>query len=74
VAELHGDRDDPAFRADLIFRGLVYGDHPYARDPRGTTRDIARLTLDDVKAHHARHFTPDKKKLGGGKKGGGGQK
>ena len=53
VAELHGDRDDPAFRADLIFRGLVYGDHPYSRDPRGTTRDIARLTLDDVKAHHA---------------------
>ncbi len=59
LAELHGDRDDPSFRADLIFRGLVYGDHPYSRDPRGTTRDIARLTLDDVKAHHARHFTPD---------------
>jgi zinc protease len=59
VAELQADRDDPAFRADLIFRGLVYGDHPYARDPRGAAREIARLTRDDVQAHHARHFTPD---------------
>ena len=59
AAELQGDRDDPAFRADLLFRALVYGDHPYARDPRGSSREVARLTLDDVKAHHARHFTPD---------------
>ncbi len=59
AAELQSDRDDPAFRADLIFRGLVYGEHPYARDPRGAAREIARLTLDDVKAHHARLFRPD---------------
>ena len=59
AAELRGDRDDPAFRADLLFRGLVYGEHPYARDPRGTARDMSRLTVDDVKAHHARHFTPE---------------
>ena len=59
AAELQGDRDDPAFRADLLFRHLVYGDHPYARDPRGSVRDLNRLTLDDVQAHHARHFAPD---------------
>lgn len=59
IAELQGDRDDPAFRADLIFRGLVYGDHPYARDPRGAGREIARLSLDDVRGHHRRHFTAD---------------
>jgi zinc protease len=58
-AELHSDRDDPSFRADLLFRGLIYGDHPYARDPRGTARELARLTLDDVRAHHARHFRSD---------------
>ena len=40
AAELQGDRDDPAFRADLLFRHLVYGDHPYARDPRGSVRDL----------------------------------
>ncbi|MBV8382670.1 MAG: insulinase family protein [Planctomycetaceae bacterium] len=59
AAELQSDRDDPAFRAELIFRGLVYGDYPYARDPRGSAREIARLTLDDVREHHRRHFTAD---------------
>src|SRR5262249_32498603 len=59
IAELRGDRDDPAFRADLIFRGLVYGEHPYARGPRGGAREAARLTLDDVRAHHAEHFAAD---------------
>ncbi len=58
AAELQSDRDDPAFRADLLFRGLVYGDHPYGRDPRGTGREIARLTLDDVVDHHRRTFAP----------------
>ena len=59
VAELQADRDDPSFLADQIFRGLVYGDHPYARDPRGAIREIGRLTLDDVNAHHERYFTAD---------------
>jgi zinc protease len=59
VAELQSDRDDPAFRADLIFRGLVYGNHPYARDPRGTTRETSRLSRLDVIEHHARYFKPD---------------
>jgi zinc protease len=59
VAELQGDRDDPGFRADLLFRSMVYGNHPYARDPRGSPRQAARLSLDDVKAHHARYFSPD---------------
>src|SRR5690606_8431607 len=59
VAELRGDRDDPSFRADLVFRGLVYGDHPYARDARGTPRQLSVLTREDVLAHHARYFAPD---------------
>ena len=59
AAELQGDREDPAFRADLIFRGLVYGSHPYARDPRGTSRELSKLTLTDVRAHHRRLFGAD---------------
>jgi len=59
VAELQGDRDDPAFRADLAFRALIYGDHPYGRDPRGSARQIAALTLEDVRDHHDRLFAPD---------------
>jgi zinc protease len=60
AAELQSDRDDPAFRADEVFRALVYGKHPYARDPRGTPSAIGRLTLDDVREHHARHFAADR--------------
>ncbi|WZO99073.1 pitrilysin family protein [Isosphaeraceae bacterium EP7] len=63
VGELQGDRDDPSFRADLLFRGLIYGDHPYARDPRGNTREIGRLTLDDVRGHHAALFGADRATL-----------
>jgi zinc protease len=59
AAELRSDREDPAFRADMIFRGLIYGSHPYARDPRGTARGISGLTLEDVKAHHHRYFAAD---------------
>ena len=49
AAELRGDLDDPAFRAELSFRGLVYGAHPLGRDPRGGVRDLARLTRQDVR-------------------------
>ncbi len=59
AAELRGDLDDPAFRAELSFRGLVYGEHPLARDPRGGRRELARITRDDVLAHHHRHFVPE---------------
>ncbi len=59
AAELNGDLDDPAFRAELSFRGLVYGPHPLARDPRGGRRELARITRDDVLAHHHRHFVPE---------------
>lgn len=60
AAELQSDRDDPAFHADLIFRSLVYGRHPYGRDPRGSLRELAALSLDDVRVHHACFFTPDR--------------
>ena len=60
AAELQSDRDDPAFRADLLFRGLVYGDHPYARDPRGSSREMSRLSREDILEHHGRFFRPDR--------------
>jgi zinc protease len=59
VSELEGDSDDPAFQADLIFRSLIYGTHPLGRDHRGTPRELARITREDVLEHHARFFVPD---------------
>ncbi|HEX3450776.1 MAG TPA: pitrilysin family protein, partial [Isosphaeraceae bacterium] len=59
AAEYRGDLEDPAFRAEMSFRSLVYGDHPLARDPRGGVREIARLTRQDTLEHHQRHFAPE---------------
>ncbi len=58
AAEYQSERDDPAFLADGLFRGLVYGNHPLGRDPRGATRDISRLERADVLDHHRRYFVP----------------
>jgi zinc protease len=59
AAEYRGDLEDPAFRAEMSFRGLVYSDHPLSRDPRGGVREIARLTRQDALDHHHRHFAPE---------------
>jgi zinc protease len=59
TAELRGDLDDPAFRAEASFRGLLYGSHPMGRDPRGGLRDLGRLTRDDLVEHHRRHIVPE---------------
>jgi zinc protease len=59
AAELRGDLEDPAFRTELLFRGLIYGAHPLSRDPRGLVREIGRLTRRDVVEHHRRHFAPE---------------
>ena len=59
VADLKADLEDPAYLADLLFRGLIYGAHPLGRDPRGTPREVRLLTRDDVIAHHRRHFAPE---------------
>ena len=57
--ELRADRDDPTFRAEERFRALIYGDHPYGRDVRGSGRDLSRITVEDIRAHHERLFAPD---------------
>lgn len=59
LAEIQSDLEDPAWHADLIFRGMVYGGHPLGRDPRGTPRDVRTITRDEVIAHHRRHFAPN---------------
>ena len=58
-SELRADRDDPAFRAEQRFRAMIYGDHPYSRDVRGSSGDLSRISLDDIRAHHDALFSPD---------------
>jgi zinc protease len=59
AAELAGDRDDPAYRAGLVFLNLIYGDHPFGRDYRGTPRQLSDITYEDICDHQKRFFVPD---------------
>jgi zinc protease len=56
IAEWRADRDEPSLRADAEFRRLVYRNHPYGRDPRGSAADVRRLTLGDIRDHHRKWF------------------
>ncbi len=49
---------NPNAVADDAFRLLLHGDHPLARDPRGTPASLQALTLDDLRAWHARNLHP----------------
>ena len=37
----------------------MYGDHPHGRDPRGSAKTLAAITLEDVRGHHDRFFAPN---------------
>ena len=45
--------------ASSVWRGIVFGtSHPYGRPGMGTAESMASMTLDDIKAWHARSFSP----------------
>ena len=45
--------------ASSVWRGIVFGaSHPYGRPGMGTPESMASMTLDDIKAWHARSFSP----------------
>jgi predicted Zn-dependent peptidase len=46
----------PSAIADRAFLRLVYGAHPYGHTAIGTDDALRRLTPDDVRAFHARHY------------------
>ena len=39
---------------------MLYAGHPYGRPTPGTVAGLRAVTLDDVKAFHASHFTRDR--------------
>lgn len=51
-------RDSPAALADRAFLRLLYADDPYGHAPIGHETSLASLTIDDVRAFHARDMTP----------------
>ena len=46
--------------AERAFLRSVYGTHPYGRLPAGTRTELARISIDDIRAFHATHYAPDR--------------
>ena len=51
-------RDMPGVVADRAFARLLYGDSPYGHTPLGSETSLSALTVDDVRAFHARLVRP----------------
>ena len=51
-------RDMPGALADRAFLKLLYGIHPYGHSPIGNETSLASMTVDDVRAFHARAIRP----------------
>ncbi len=51
-------RDIPGAIAERAFAKLLYGNHPYGHTPVGETPSLTAMTVDDVRAFHARELRP----------------
>ena len=51
-------RDLPGAVAERVFVRLLYGDQPYGHTPIGNEPALSALTVDDVRAFHARAIVP----------------
>ena len=51
-------RDLPGAVAERVFARLLYGDQPYGHTPIGSEPSLSALTVDDVRAFHARAIVP----------------
>lgn len=54
---LRQDDESPRTVAQKALYRAVFGDHPYASDPTGTTESVRALTREDLIAFHRSHFT-----------------
>jgi len=57
---LRSDAKDPARIARDQFNAMVYGDHPYGSNYRGTLDTVAALTRDDIVAAHRAVMAKDR--------------
>ena len=57
IAALREAEADPGDVADKAFYRVVYGQHPYAHDERGTAASIAGLTRQELLAFQRRHYS-----------------
>jgi zinc protease len=64
LADILQSRSEPGRLADEWFLRAVYADDsPYARLSAGTPETVEPLTVEQARAHHARHWRPDRAHL-----------
>lgn len=64
LSGLRSDAQDPDDIARQTFRNLVYGDHPYGSDGKGTIESVSALTRQDLVDAHQRSMTRDRVYIG----------
>lgn len=60
AAGLSVEMKEPGGLARMVARVAMYGDAPYGTQPDGTDESLAALTRDDLAAHRAAYFHPDR--------------
>ncbi len=60
IEELSMYLDQPGDLVQMIFDGLLWGDHPLARDPAGTKASLARIGAAELSAYRSAYYVPDR--------------
>ena len=59
IADIESRARDPRTEGGVAMAKALYGNHPYAKRPDGTTASLKAITPADLKAFHARLFARD---------------
>lgn len=59
MTDLLVESAEPSYIVGREFRRRLYGDHPYARRPRGEISDVTALTVDDLRRWWSGYARPD---------------
>jgi zinc protease len=52
LTSLRDDTDDPDGYLQVLQNKVIYANHPYGNDPRGTTETVSKFTAEDLRAYH----------------------
>jgi zinc protease len=52
LTSLRDDTDDPDGFLQVLQSKVIYANHPYANDPRGTMETVGRFSAEDLRAYH----------------------
>ncbi|HEX9960642.1 MAG TPA: pitrilysin family protein [Pyrinomonadaceae bacterium] len=52
LTSLRDDTDDPDGFLQVLQNKVIYANHPYANDPRGTLETVGRFSIEDLRAYH----------------------